>query len=398
MNAELIRTYQASGFRFFPCVGKKPSVRGWQQVATTEATCIAEAIQIAGKTPERNIGMVVPRGCVVLDVDTMEALSALKDLEPADGPVLGEDCPVQTTGRGGLHIVYALPEGKEWEQLGNKSGGLPKGIDIRSGGKGYIIVAPSVHPETDKQYEWQTPLAPLDSLPDLPSWIQELLKPNSQRSANSIPAYRSEGDAEDTMVLQFNEEVKIACEQITSASKGLRNTTLNKQVYTLAGISSAYSICKPIWYQAMDEVQNAARKTGLSNYEIQQTIESAATAGLKHPLAPHLQHSDLGNAFRFKINFGANFRYVPSAGWMHWNGQKWELDEEGLLAREHMSRIGKILREEASNTIDPKKAKSIFHFACRSESANAVASALRLAQPLLSLKLDAFDSCPLLLN
>ncbi len=58
---------------------------------------------------------------------------------------------VQETGSGGQHYLFHnVPEFNaiSW-------GKLVDGIDIKGGGRGYVVVAPSVHPDTGAEYQWR---------------------------------------------------------------------------------------------------------------------------------------------------------------------------------------------------------------------------------------------------
>jgi hypothetical protein len=58
---------------------------------------------------------------------------------------------VQETGSGGLHYMFQnVPafDAISW-------GKLVAGIDIKGGARGYIVAAPSVHPETGAEYQWR---------------------------------------------------------------------------------------------------------------------------------------------------------------------------------------------------------------------------------------------------
>jgi putative DNA primase/helicase len=77
------------------------------------------------------------------------------------------------TGSGGEHLLYRMPDG---ERLGNHRAGLPSGIDVR-GWNGYLVLAPSIHPDTGRAYAWEDGYSPFDMAPrDLPVWLAELLR------------------------------------------------------------------------------------------------------------------------------------------------------------------------------------------------------------------------------
>ena len=68
------------------------------------------------------------------------------------------------TGGFGQHYLFKRPPGVSFR------GQLAQGIDIKS--DGYVIVAPSVHPETGRVYAWETSSRPLETeLAELPPWV-----------------------------------------------------------------------------------------------------------------------------------------------------------------------------------------------------------------------------------
>lgn len=110
-------------------------------------------------------------GGIVLDVDTPTKLpDVLTDA------LTSHPAPFQRTRRNDAarrHYVYAQPEGRT---LGNGLGRIPTGWgDIRGTG-GVIIVAPSVHPDTDGHYQWGR----TGPVPELPSSIANLLGDSTQ--------------------------------------------------------------------------------------------------------------------------------------------------------------------------------------------------------------------------
>lgn len=115
-----------------------------------------------------NVGLVVPPGLLVLDCDTREVTQWLAEALPDS-----EEYPWQESRPGRCHV---------WVQLLNPylvdrqaPSHLPCGkLDLRRGGHGYVVVAPSIHPDTGEPYRWIVPLpADPDDVPFLPD---ELLK------------------------------------------------------------------------------------------------------------------------------------------------------------------------------------------------------------------------------
>lgn len=109
--------------------GKHPVYGNWQRLQLDVDTLAA----IYRARPAANVGIATgrPSGFWALDVDDLTALEALPFRLPA---------PLQRTGSGGLHFLFALPPDFD---PSNSAGRLPKGIDVRGTG-GQIVVPPSV--------------------------------------------------------------------------------------------------------------------------------------------------------------------------------------------------------------------------------------------------------------
>jgi hypothetical protein len=120
----------ATGHGLLDATTDEATVRGWWS-----------------RWPQANVGLALPADCFVIDVDSAAALAALAAL---DLPLPATSS--QRTPRG-RHLVYRLPPGVEARQT---VGELAPGVDTRAGGRGYIVVAPSV--VAGRAYDWLVPL------------------------------------------------------------------------------------------------------------------------------------------------------------------------------------------------------------------------------------------------
>lgn len=159
----------AQHFPVFPCdparpgdesSGKNPigylAPNGFKD-ATTDAAKI-QAWWAA--EPHANVGIAVPPGYSVIDVDPRNG-GSLEALAPLGLP------PTYTvrTGSGGWHLWFRMPEGTKLP------GKLPRhiygeGLDTRNGGGGYVI-APGCHHWTGGRYAVETPTAIAEAPPSL---------------------------------------------------------------------------------------------------------------------------------------------------------------------------------------------------------------------------------------
>lgn len=116
--------------------------------------------------PNAMIGARVPRTMLVIDIDPRKGgdLAELIKLVGQLPPTLSV-----WSGRndGGHHLYFRVPV-----DLETTSTRLPKGIDLKKGGKGYCIVPPSIHPVTGQPYRWE-----LHEPAILPYRLRELLTP-----------------------------------------------------------------------------------------------------------------------------------------------------------------------------------------------------------------------------
>ncbi len=133
-----------------------------------EATIDAERINAWWQhNPNYNVGIAVaPSNLVALDVDVSikkdgtqkRGLESLQKIDRDLTPTL-----TSTTGRGGMHAVYARPEGVEARRLIDF---LDKDCGLDLIGDGYIVASPSYLAETGRYYSWahHVAIAPLPPL------------------------------------------------------------------------------------------------------------------------------------------------------------------------------------------------------------------------------------------
>ncbi len=156
--AEAALGYAENGWPVFPCKpgGKGPiTAHGFLDATTDAATVAAWWL----KDPDANIGLALPEGLAAVDVDGEEAMSSLG--------ALGFDLPAtanQRTPRG-WHFIYSA-NGVPVRQT---AGEIAPGVDIRVGGKSYLVVGPSRLSDSGEYY-WETPLD-WERIADAPEWL-----------------------------------------------------------------------------------------------------------------------------------------------------------------------------------------------------------------------------------
>ena len=141
--------YARKGYPVFPLNGKVPAIKGGHGCldATTDEAKIIEWWQ--GNFADCNIGLALGKqsGVWALDVDNDKGgRESLERLEHEHGPL--PDTVRQITGNG-MHYFFRL----NGEDISNSVSQLGPGLDVRSEG-GYVVVAPSIHPDTRTPYRW----------------------------------------------------------------------------------------------------------------------------------------------------------------------------------------------------------------------------------------------------
>jgi putative DNA primase/helicase len=110
--------------------------------------------------------------------------------------------------------------------------------------------------------------------------------------------------------------------------------------------------------------------------------------------------TDLGNAERLAAAHGQTLRYCHAWGkWLHWNGQRWEIDETDEVIR-RASETVRSIQKEAGLAINQDIQDKILKWAKGSESRSRLHSLIQLAQAenVIGVGPDMLDSNPWMLN
>ncbi|GAA1092121.1 bifunctional DNA primase/polymerase [Kitasatospora arboriphila] len=255
---------------------------GWEQRATLDPDMIRRAW---GHGPY-GIGVACgPSGLLVVDLDTPKHP---RDLPPpeaagqgiADGmDVFAALCeqhrqpiPDQTftvrTGRGGLHLYYALPAGVRLRNTtGDKRGGLGWKVDTRAAG-GYVVAPGST--VGGRPYEVTVDLPPAP----LPGWLLALLTPKAPATppadVASIRARIGHLSAYNRAVLD-REAAKVE-----EAGEGRRNTALFASAASVGRLVAAGTLPEA---DATNALLAAGRSIGLGESECLRTIRQGLARG-----------------------------------------------------------------------------------------------------------------------
>jgi putative DNA primase/helicase len=420
--------YATRGWLVFPCQGKKPdgklAPQGFQNATTSAVTLRAWWAE----RPDANVAVATGErsGLFVLDVDPA-GLEALADLELQHGQL---PATVRArTGRNGLHVFFRYPK---VGRLGNSAGKLGPGLDTRGQG-GYVVLAPSVHPETRARYVWLEDAGPDEvELADVPAWLVELLAEKPRPDVRAAVATPRNATTDAYAAAALRDELDV----LARAPEGSRNDQLNEAAFSLGQLVGAGALDQ-------GEVETALEQTalaiGLEERETAATIASGITAGkreprslpapavvvdgIRHPLpatatqgaddgdasaptaiaaaAPTPRPlTDLGNAERLVDQHGADLRYCHA--WkthLTWDGRRWDENRPGEVYRRAKLTV-RTIYAEAGMAAHEIERRNISKWAVASESHARIAAMVALAQSDRALEAlpQDFDTDPWLFN
>lgn len=275
---EAALAYARRGWAVFPLgvQSKEPAVKGAYKAATRDEVQVRRWWQ---HVPEGNIGLATGAvsGLWVLDIDGPEGEASFAQLVDEHDEELAETL-MASTGKG-YHLYWRMPQGAE---QGRRIGVRP-GIDI-IGGQGYLVAPPSVHP-SGRVYRWLNPEAvPLQA----PQWLFDLQRPRTASTGAPrirAPRMRPEGvDAPEGIQdarRYLGGVVRRAVADVVGAGEGQRNVQLFRAaawvVSVAAGLGQDAS-------SALGDLYRAAQVAGLEDEEIERTLDSAASKGLRSPM------------------------------------------------------------------------------------------------------------------
>lgn len=265
------------GWAVFPVRprAKEPLVAGAYKAATAEL----EQVEAWWATwPDANIGLATGErsGVWVLDIDGPEGFASFDQLEAEHGEV--PDTQWASTGKGS-HLYWQCPAGHD---PGRRIGVRP-GIDY-IGGSGYLVLPPSIHPN-GREYVW----ADADTvIPVAPEWLFELQRPKTAPAGAPrirAPRMRPEGvDAPEGIQdarRYLGGVVRRAVADVVGAGEGQRNVQLFRAAVWVVSVAAGLAQDAS---SALGDLYRAAQVAGLEDEEIERTLDSAASKGLRSPM------------------------------------------------------------------------------------------------------------------
>lgn len=179
----------------FPCIesgdkAKAPYVTGGFKAAGTD---LGQITRWWTRWPNALVAIALPEHMLAFDIDIRNGGSR-ESLESITGRLPQTLTVWSGRNDGGFHLYFRKPR----EEISSRK--LPQGVDLRSGGKHYLIAPPSLHPATGQPYTWQ--YAPIAELPaeavealQPPKPQVQLPAPVSGRSANLNGLVRTVAEA-----------------------------------------------------------------------------------------------------------------------------------------------------------------------------------------------------------
>lgn len=255
---------------------KRPMIKAWQEKASNNPDVVAQLFN----GHSGNIGVVcgIGSGLVVIDVDLPAGAETMKALESEFGPL--PDTLTQKTGGNGKHLFFRYPVGHNIRgTIGAKGRGLGVNVDVRAEGS-QVIVAPSIH-ESGSPYIWENAL-PVADLP--PAWIARL---ESEAVAAKAVSLENSGVLSPDNVFGLHPYVakalSNAVQKISSAEQGERNSTLFKNVCSLAGFIPAGHLSEETLKGQAEAAFLQCHPDDYDPKEFEASFASAVKAGKERP-------------------------------------------------------------------------------------------------------------------
>ncbi len=184
----------------------------------------------------------------------------------------------RTAGGGGYHFLFNAPDGVDIKTGTN----ILPGVDIRGGGKGYIVIPPSINPYTNRAYEWLDENAPIA---DPPRCLVDLvLTKGKEKHVQNVKApqtapqsvYTGTDGGTPYGLAAKREEVA----KLRNATEGTRNDTLNRVAFSLYSLCAGGELDEA---SVTAELEASADSIGLDSREVMATLKSARDAGYASP-------------------------------------------------------------------------------------------------------------------
>jgi hypothetical protein len=254
----------------FPCTAKKAPIKidglfehGFAS-ATTDAAVITETWT---KYMGADIGLALPRGVLVVDVDAANGKRGDDDFVRLFGRAPEEmETAVATTARGGWHVYFRFDLSLELVQRS-----ITQSVDTRVGGKGYAIA-----PSPGNGRHWIRPLL-TTPLMEAPAWLIGRLEERGEPEPREWRPFNGETSARAKQALER------ACAGLSHAGPGTRDKTIGLVVYRVGRLAAAGELESGSALQALLAAMAANPGTDKSHRD---KVERCFNDGFKNPAEP----------------------------------------------------------------------------------------------------------------
>ncbi len=302
-NLSAALKHAGAGFAVFLCDQHKKPRGKWRDISTTDP----ETIRLWFQTwPDSIVGIDLAKsGLIVVDADRHDpehdGVDALARLESENEPF--ENHPIIWTPRNGFHHVFRQPPGIP---LGNTTGALPKGIDIRGAG-GFVIACGSISTVFG---EWVAADGSLieafraGTIPTLPDWLAAIIqtRPTKVQPSDNVVPFKPRDPKEkvpnepgaaprpaSSPTSRQKKRAAVALQgnaaELATTQPGNRNNRLNVLSYRMGRFVALGSITRQ---QVIEAFTAACEANGLILDDridsVMRTIKSGLAAGMKKPL------------------------------------------------------------------------------------------------------------------
>jgi bifunctional DNA primase/polymerase-like protein len=263
---------------------KPPCIKEWQTSASADPDDVARWWQ---QFPDA-IPAISCTEIVVIDADrhpgAAEGVLALVSLV-----ALHQDWPqhpIVLTPSGGEHHYFRQPT----RPLGNGSGLLPSGIDVR--GVGDFVIGPGATLPDGTGWQSADALHLVDALsmpngvPQFPEWLEKIIRadritPTDANSTSGSPVTNREKRYAETAL-------EGAAQEVETAPRGRRNTVLNGVAFRLGRmVGSGWIARNIVAARLLSAASDLKREDG--EIAVKATIQSGLKAGQRQP------HPDLAD-------------------------------------------------------------------------------------------------------
>lgn len=258
--------YAARGWRVHPLRprDKLPTLQRWPERASTDPDTIR---RWWAKEPTANIGIATGSGLLVLDVDGDEGRESLN----------GHHLPPTVcalTGGGGIHYLFEVDG-----ETRNTTNLLPH-VDTRGDG-GYIVAAPSIHPDTGAAYTWADGLSP-DDLPlaPAPQWLVDALRPKAAPAPTTPPTTPTPAREASRTSAYGQAALDREAVAVAETAPGGRNARLNQAAFSIGSLVGGGEVLRA---DAERTLTAAGREAGLEDREVAATVASGLNSGALSP-------------------------------------------------------------------------------------------------------------------